>query len=218
MRTKVPNQPGWIKCLDDHREQCVAMREIVDQIEADYRAGNDIKAALSELRGKVRALQASADRVHDKMAIAPLRHMFSADRLNLTEKEYYLARAAGLGFITPKSLGVSPVTDFEVYRLSVYEDANTVCFMDPNENSNVETVDPKRPDHISIRLRGAISPEETERKYYRPEQEQFFAKHRPDVLSRSKPAATEASKAAGDADSKAKRQAKTLPGQRKWRR
>lgn len=218
MKKNKTRKIDWVKHLDRHREQCGEIANTVEHIQAEYQAGNDIETALSELAAQVRARQQGAEDLHDRMVIAPLRHMFSGDRLNLTEEEYYLVRAAGFGFITPKSLGVSPVTDFEVYRLSVYEDANTVCFMDPDENPNVETVDPNKPGRITIRLRAAISPEETERRYYRPEQEQFFAKYRPDVLTRCKPAATDTSKVVADADNKARPRPKELAEQRKNQR
>ena len=90
----------------------------------------------------------------------------------------------GFGLFTAKSMGVSPIDDFEAYRLGVYEDDVSVCFMDPNETPDTVTVINKRTGRERVRIRLAQSPEECAIRYLRPEQRSFYTKHRPDVLAR----------------------------------
>jgi hypothetical protein len=182
MEKNATHEVEWVSHLKEHCEQCDEISIALDQIQAEYCDGNDIKAELSELGDKIRALQAGTQSLYERMVVNPFRHMLSADRLNLTEEEYWLVLAAGFECFTAKSLGVSPISDYEAYRMCVYEDDKFVDFVHPDETPPPPTV--WKGNTMVVYGRLALSPEEVDIAHFRQEQVEFFTKWRPDILPR----------------------------------
>lgn len=103
----------------------------------------------------------------------PLERLFSG--FDLSVEEFYLLRAIGAVTAIISDLGISPVNEFEAFRLLHYEDDDTRCFINPSL--------PQR-EEGKVGLRFGISPEELSRRALRPEQKDFFRKHLPDVFQR----------------------------------
>ena len=175
---------NWSKQICKLNEIAEAALSDLDEFEE---CGITVKVEDSEesLRGQLHKIKSLAFKLHETLISNPIRTAFSKDRISLSEQDYWLLRAQGLKLFTAKRVGISPVSDYEVYKNCIYEDEEKVCFLDPDETSEVETVD-KKTGHIKIRFRISRSPEELELKHLRPEQKEFFAKYRPDVLARLK--------------------------------
>lgn len=184
MKKKEKKQNDWTKLLASHRATCDIALEELDKLVQEFQDGENIQKPLSRFRENMREIRRGAEQLHEELYIVPIRKFFSVERRNITEQQYLIARAAGLGLPTAHELGISPVSDYEVYCNCVYEDDRSVCFIDPDETPQVKTVD-KRTGKTSIRIRLALSPEETRLAHYTPEQREFFAKYRPDVLTRA---------------------------------
>lgn len=185
MKKQKKQEPDWPEQVQELRVACWAALEDLAELEEEYRDGEDIEGSLKRFRDELDAVYRLSDRLHETMCVIPIRKMFSVDRINITEREYHLTRAAGFKLVTAKGLGICPLDDFDVYRMCVYEDDKMVCFLNPDESPKVKTVD-KKTGVTHIRLRIARSPEELEAKHLGPEQRQFFTKYRPDVLARLK--------------------------------
>jgi len=184
MKKRKTQEQDWTKRLQKHREDCDLTREALLELDREFEDDGDLRPLLHRLRDQIREICGDAIWLHETMCAAPIRTAFSLERMNITEEQYWFLRAAGLEFITAKGLGIAPLSDFEVYKNCVYEDDKTVCFLDPDETPEVKSVN-KKTGRTSIRIRLARSPEECHLKHFRPEQKQFFAKYRPDVLARA---------------------------------
>jgi hypothetical protein len=185
MKKKIKQPENWSQ--DIYKLNDIADSVIFNLRKFEKNSGEVIKAPDSNrpLREQVWEIKWLASKLHEVLLAGPIRTVFSADRLNLTAQQYFLLRARGFELFTAKQLGISPVGDYECYRMCVYKNEQAVCFMDPDETPEVKTVDNKT-GHKRIRIRLAHSPEECELKHLRPEQREFFTKHRPDVLERMK--------------------------------
>lgn len=183
MKKQKKDEKDWTKHLQNHRQNCELAWEDFKILLEEHERRRNIKLLLRRFKEKIQQLRCDAVRLHETLIVEPAQKTLSLERANLTEQQYYLLRAAGITMPTAKSLGISPVDDHEVYRHCIYKDDKQVCFLDPNENPVVETVD-KKTGCTKVRIRLAISPEEIELKHLRPEQREFFAKYRPDVLER----------------------------------
>jgi len=136
---------------------------------------------------EMQQIKKEADSLDEIMCKDPIRRAFSVDRLNLTERQYYLLRAAGFHVFTAETLGLLWISDYDAYRLCVYENGTSVSFMDPRETLDVVTIADGETGRGIAQMRLARSPEECQIRHLRPEQRDFFAKYRPDVLARMQP-------------------------------
>lgn len=184
MKKKEKKQNDWAERLASHRAACDMAFEELDKLVQEFQDGENIQKPLDRFRENMREIRRSAEQLHEELYTVPIRKICSVERRNITEQQYLLARAAGLGLFTAQGLGISPVSDYEVYRNYVYEDDEAVRFMDPDETPDVKTPN-KKTGGYRIRIRLACSPEETGLAHYTPEQREFFAKYRPDVLARA---------------------------------
>ena len=183
MKKQIKSVKDWPEHLQNHRQNCELVFEDLATLKQELQDGRDTKLSLQHLKEGLLRIRQEAEWLHGALTTEPIQRIFSPDRANLTEQQYYLLRAAGIMLPPATSLRISPVDDYEVYRYCIYEDDKRVCFVHPDENPVVETVDEKT-GYTKIRIRLAISPEEIELKHLRPEQREFFAKYRPDVLER----------------------------------
>lgn len=178
-------EQDWPKRLQSHRENCGIASEDLDELVEAYENGSDIQPSLRNLRKELLRMHREATWLHETLCAIPLKKIFSVDRINLTKQEHHLLQAAGIDLFTTKRIGICQVDDFEVYKNCVYENDDMVCFVDPNETPVFERVD-KKTGRTQVRIRVAESPEEIDLKHLRPEQKEFFAKYRPDVLHRAR--------------------------------
>jgi hypothetical protein len=185
MKKQKRQEQDWTKRLRKHRENCELTRDALMELDQEFEDGGDLRPLLHRLRNQIREICGDAGWLHETICVAPIRTAFSLNRMNITEQQYWFLRAAGLELFTAKTLGIAPLSDYEVYQNCVYEDDEIVCFVDPDETPEVETVH-KKTGSTSIRIRLAHSPEECKLRHFRPEQKRFFAKYRPDVLARAK--------------------------------
>lgn len=183
MKKQKQQQKDWAEQIRDLLQAVEVAREDLGDSVNKYRDGEDLERGLRCLGDDLARISHLADQLYQNMYVIPIRRMFSLDRMNITRQQYSLARAAGLELFTAKGLKICPVDDYEVYQHCCYENEEMVCFVDPDENPPVETVD-KKTGHTLVRLRVARSPEELEAKCLRPEQRRFFEKYRPDALAR----------------------------------
>ncbi len=172
----------WHSQLQQLSQRCDAVSELWPELDRRLHGGGDIRSLLARIRDEMGQITKETHDLHETMVIRPIRRMFSPDRLNVTEQQYLLARAAGFNSFTTKSLGVSPISDYEAYRLCVYEDDEIVWFWHPDQT-------PPGPDRhegniVVVRGKAALSPEEIDTAHLRPEQLEFIRKHRPDILPR----------------------------------
>jgi len=184
MKKKEKKQNDWTELLLGHGLIWDMAFAELDKLVQDFHDGENTEKLLDQLRKDMREIQRVTDQLIEELLVGPIKKILSIDRRNITEREYLLAHAAGFQLPTAQSIGIAPVSDYEVYLNCVYEDDKAVCLMDPNETPQVETVD-KQTGNIRIRIRLARSPEETRLAHYTPEQREFFAKYRPDVLARA---------------------------------
>lgn len=185
MKNKRRKQEDWTELIRNHFTDCCIAEGEFEEMARGLRKGGDIEHALDRFSETLRHIRRGAEELHNALRGSPIRMMLSTNRLNLTEVQYHLLRAAGVELPTGKELGISPVTDYELYRMCIYEDESGICFMHPNEKPPAEVVKDSN-GSFAIRPRMAISPEETAIEHYRPEQETFFAENRPDVLARAR--------------------------------
>ena len=182
MKKKEERNHNWVQMLQNHQQTCGQVKVYLEKLENACEAGEDVAVLVRQLRKVTLQACREAEQLCEVLFESPVRRIFSADRVNVTEQQLQLARAAGLDCFTAKSLGVSPITDYEAYRLCVYEDDQIVWFWHPDEPP------PSPPRHegntITVRGRAALSPEEVDPDHLRPEQIEFFTKYRPDVLPR----------------------------------
>jgi hypothetical protein len=185
MKKKKKQPENWSQDIFKLSELADSAISTLSDFEKD--SGEIVKAPDSEqpLREQLWEMKWLVSKLHENLVAAPVRTAFSYGRLNLTERQYWLLLADGLELFTAKKLGISPVSDYDCYKMCVYKNEQEVCFMDPDETPEVETVD-RKTGHKRIRFRLARSPEELEAKHLRPEQREFFKKYRPDVLARLK--------------------------------
>ncbi len=172
----------WTRMLQQHAETCEQLKARIARLERVCENDEDVAGVVRQLNRIVLQTCREADELSRVLHESPVRRIFSADRLNVTEEQLLLARAAGFSCFTAKSLGVSPISDYEAYRLCVYEDDERVWFIHPDEPP------PSPPRHegntIIVRGKAALSPEEVDVAHFRPEQVEFFTKYRPDILPR----------------------------------
>ncbi len=95
----------------------------------------------------------------------------------LSQEEYYLVRASGVDFGGAKDLGLTDLTDYEVYRMLCYEDDRRWSYI------NVH-LSPRDPQSQQVSARFGCPPEECRRRFLRPEQETFFRDRFPKVYER----------------------------------
>jgi len=184
MKKKEQKQNDQAELLWSHRAAWDMAFAELDKLVQDFHDGENIEKPLDQFRKNMQEIRRGDEQFHEEFLIGPIRKILSKDRRNITEREYLLAQAAGFQLPTAQSIGIAPVSDYEVYLNCVYEDDKIVCFMDPNETPQIKTVD-EQTGKTRIRIRLARSPEETNISYYTPEQKRFFAKYRPDVLARA---------------------------------
>jgi len=184
MKKKEKKQSDWTEFVLGRSFAWGIIFDELDKLVHDFHNGENTENLLDQLRKDIREIQQSTDQFINEFLIGPFKKIFSRDRRNITEREYLLAQAAGLQLPTAQSIGITPVSDYEVYLNCVYEDDKVILLMNPNETPQIVTVD-EQTDNIRIRIRLASSPEETNLAYYTPEQREFFAKYRPDVLKRA---------------------------------
>lgn len=183
MKTKKKRDRNWTKMLQDHSMVCEAVKRGLEELDRRLEDGDDVTDALDQLKNLVLRMHRGADLLAKVLHRLPVAKAFSADRLNITEQQYWLLCAVGFnGFFTARSLGVSPISDYEAYQLCVYEDDKVVAFLDPDETPPPPPRRNGRKKTIAVHL--ALSPEEVDPAYLRPEQIDFFKKYRPDVLPR----------------------------------
>ncbi len=185
MKKEEIEQKTWIKSLQSHLESCRLTLEDIDILEENNKDNPDALVLLRQIWKMMKEIESGADRIYEEIVKIPIRTMLSVNRLQLTEEQYFLLRAAGIDLFNPKRLGICTVDDFEVFKNCIYEDSESVGFMDPNEKP-VKKLKLKKTGKSSIRLRFSCSPEETCLENYRPEQIRFFKKFRPDVIARAK--------------------------------
>jgi hypothetical protein len=168
--------------VQNHSVTCDRLKRDVDELDQMLENGEDVTDFVGPLKKLVSRMHREADLLSKVLHESPVRRIFSTDRLNVTEQQLLLARAAGFSCFTAKSLGVSPITDYEAYRLCVCEDNESVWFLHPDERP---ASPPRRKGNtVFVRGKAALSPEEVDIAHLRPEQVEFINKHRPDVLPR----------------------------------
>ena len=182
MKRKKKQDCNWPQILQNHSMVCEAVKRGLEELDRMLQDGEDITDVVGSLRKSVLRMHREAELLSKMLIESPVRRIFSADRLNVTDQQLLFARAAGFSCFTAKSLGVSPITDYEAYRLCVYEDDKRVWFLHPDERP---ASPPRRKGNtIFVHGKAALSPEEVDPDYLRPEQFKFFTKYRPDVLPR----------------------------------
>ena len=184
MKNKPKEQRPWLERLQSHRQDCSLALEDLRELEQEYQNGVDVELLLERIKTKMESIQTEAACLYEVMCIVPLETMFSAGSSKLTEQQYCLLRAAGFPTFTAKMLGICPVDDYDVHMNCLYEDDDQIHIMNPDETPEVETVDEKT-GVTTMGLNIALSPEETELRFYTPEQICFFTMYRPDVLARA---------------------------------
>ncbi len=179
---KKKRERNWTQMLQSHSVTCDQVKRGLEQLDQILDSEEDPTAAIHELKETVAEMQQEAHELHDTMVLEPSRCLLSRDRLNITEQQYLMSFAAGFNCFTPDSLGVSPITLCEAYRLCVYEDDKVVGFWHPDQTPPRP---PSRKGNIkTIHIQLIRSPEEIDPDYLREEQNEFIDKFRPDVRPR----------------------------------
>lgn len=182
MNSRKRRDRNWVQMLQNHSMVCETVKRGLEELDQELEDGKDVTDALDRLKNPVLRMRRGADLLAKVLHISPMVKAFSGDRLNITEQQHLFLCAAGVTCFTVKSLGVSPISDYEAYRLCVYEDDEVVAFMHPDETPPPP---PRRDGNkTTVTVHLALSPEEVDRDYLRPEQIEFFTQYRPDVLPR----------------------------------
>ena len=184
MNTENERPVDWAGILHKHCINCEGLTALLEQVEVTLNGDGSTVQQFAELKSILREITEEAESLHEALCVKPMRRMLSGERMKLTRQEYHILQSAGVSLPTAKQLGLSPVDDYEVYQQCIYEDDKMVAFMHPDETSEVEE-DNSRPGTRVIRVRFALSPEECSLEHFRPDQKDFWIKHRPDVIARA---------------------------------
>lgn len=133
MKKKNERNHNWVQMLQNLQQTCGQVKVYLEKLENACEAGEDVAVLVRQLRKVTLQACREADQLPEVLFESPVRRIFSADRLNVTKQQLQLACAAGLDCLTAKSLGVSPISDYEAYRPCVYEDDKEVAFSHPDE-------------------------------------------------------------------------------------
>jgi len=187
MKQVEKHAPDWTTRLQEHRQRCEDAAESWAELCRRHDEGGHIGPHMRRLSKQIEQMQQDAHRLWKILYATPRNKLWSLHRLSLTEQEYWFLRAAGFGLFTAKNLGVSPIDDYDAYRVGVYEDDTSMCFMHPDETPDTVTVVNKKTGREWVRIRLAQSPEECQVRCLRSGQLEFYRKYRPDVLARMQP-------------------------------
>lgn len=95
----------------------------------------------------------------------------------LSREQYYLVRALGVDFGGAQEVGLTDLSDYEVYRMLCYEDDQRFSYINVHRS-------PRDPPSKRVGARFGMSPEECRRRYLRPEQVTFFRDRCPEIYQR----------------------------------
>ncbi len=110
MGRRKKREHNWTKMLQDHSLVSKALEHGLEALEWALEDGEDVTGALDQLKRCTLRVRRGADLLNKLLYRSPVAKAFSADRLNITEQQYWLLCAVGFnGFFTAKSLGVSPI-------------------------------------------------------------------------------------------------------------
>jgi len=156
---------------------------IYDLEEFENESGEDIKTHDGDqpLRRQLQEIQCLARKIHHELC-GTLAAKLAAHEL-FSEREYHLMCASGCNFWSAKYLGISDVSDYDVFHACCYEDDRMRTYIMPTTKPPFEWVD-KKTGVRKIKIRIGRAPEEIRLSDLNPKQRRFFEKHASHILSR----------------------------------
>jgi hypothetical protein len=151
--------------------------------EFEKESGEDVKTHNGDqsLRRQLQEIRCLAGKMHYNLC-GTLAAKLAAHE-PFSEREYHLMCASGCNFWSAKYLGISDVSDYEVFLNCCYEDDRTRTYIMPMEKPPFEWVD-KKTGTRKVKIRIGRAPEEICLGDLSPKQRHFFKEHAPHILKR----------------------------------
>lgn len=181
MKKNKNEKTDWCSDLCVLIEQIEGATQNLEDFEKEFAEDVKTRDADKSLRHQLQEIRFTAGKIKEKLC-----HTWTlkfAAHEPLSEQEFYLMLASGINFWSAKELGISQVSDYDLFLNCCYEDDRSRTYIMPTEKPPFEWVD-KKTGSRKVKIRLGRAPEEIRLEALSPKQRHFFEKHAQHILER----------------------------------